>query len=228
MGAGGARRSIKKDSFQQERQGEGALNKLISTIGFLEAGIESCDWPNDCEEGALIGLCGCEKGETLTSLCYSEATRDDLQHTHTPIQIRRSITPLCVWRGVIKTSGGGRWRGNREKGGQKKASVCVSLLCQPCRQTSASLSTALHCMSSIIPLSSVPVCVFACSGCKQENVPDKWKYIMLISIHASVEVLVINLNRFKYSEIHSPRAVSCLFVWVLCEYLKSFLMSVCH
>ncbi|KAK9964807.1 hypothetical protein ABG768_005949 [Culter alburnus] len=108
MGAGGARRSIKKDSFQQERQGEGALNKLISTIGFLEAGIESCDWWNDCEELALIGRWGCEKGETLTSLCYSEATRADLQHTHTPIQTRRSITPLCVWRGVIKTSGGGR------------------------------------------------------------------------------------------------------------------------
>lgn len=144
-------------------------------------------------------------------------------HTHTAIQTRRSITPLCVWRGVIKTSVGGRWRGNWEKGAQKSkcVCVCVSLLCQPCRQTSASLSTALHCMSSIIPLSSVPVCVFACSGCEQENVPDKWKYIMPISIHASGEELVIHLNMFKYSEIHSPQAVSCLFVWVLCEY-KSF------
>jgi len=91
----------KKDSFQQERQGEGALNKLISTIGFLEAGIESRDWPNDCEEGALIGRCGCEKGETLTSLCYSEATRADLQHTHTygHTNTQKHHTSVCLERG---------------------------------------------------------------------------------------------------------------------------------
>jgi len=42
----------KKDSFQQERQGEGALNKLISTIGFLEPGIES----RDCRMTVRRGL----------------------------------------------------------------------------------------------------------------------------------------------------------------------------
>lgn len=75
---------------------EGALNKLISTIGFLEAGIESCDWPNDCEEGALIGRCNCEKGETLTSLCYSKATRADLQHTHIWPYKHTEASHLCV------------------------------------------------------------------------------------------------------------------------------------
>lgn len=53
----------------------------------------------DCEEGALIGRSGCEKGETLTRLCYSEATRPDLQHTHTRIQTQKHHTSVCLERG---------------------------------------------------------------------------------------------------------------------------------
>lgn len=46
----------KKTHSSRRGEGEGSLNKLISTIGFLEAGMVSCDWPKEMEWIVRRGL----------------------------------------------------------------------------------------------------------------------------------------------------------------------------
>lgn len=79
------------------------MSEYINKPDWLYKGQKRCwDWLARMEKKVRmkgIGGESCEKGETLTQLCYSKAMRADLQHTH------RMVTPLSVWRGAIKTSG---------------------------------------------------------------------------------------------------------------------------
>ncbi len=135
MGAGGARCCRKKTHSSRRGEGEGSLNKLISTIGFLEAGMVSCDWLKEMEwiarRGLLLDGAAVRKGRPWLA-CVTPRLRGLTFSTHIHAYKHRSITPRCVWRGVIKTSGGGRWRGNGWKGGQKSKCVCVCVCVCPC------------------------------------------------------------------------------------------------
>lgn len=139
-----------------EGKEEGWLNILISLIGFIRgrnvAGIGWLGWKRRWGWSA-IGRESCEKGETLTQLCYSKAMRADLQHTHTG----RSHLSLSG-EGQLKLQGNEAECGDEREGGKEQGSeserdkvcVCASLLRRACRQTSASLSIAIHRMSSNI------------------------------------------------------------------------------